>query len=89
MCVLFVVKCCGVNVVVVVDDKGNCVKSSKQVLNLFVNVGILMCMIDVYVIYYDKYFVIDVEYVEMGLFNYSVLVVSCNFENVVVVWNNL
>lgn len=29
MCVLFVVKCCGVNVVVVVDDKGNCVKSSK------------------------------------------------------------
>lgn len=56
---------------------------------MFVNVGILMCMIDVYVIYYDKYFVIDVEYVEMGLFNYSVLVVSCNFENVVVVWNNL
>lgn len=42
-----------------------------------------MCMIFVYVIYYDKFIVIDGVVVEMGFFNFSVVVVCCNSENVV------
>jgi phosphatidylserine/phosphatidylglycerophosphate/cardiolipin synthase-like enzyme len=61
----------GVNVAVVVDDKGNRAKSSQQALNLLVNAGIPTRTIDVYAIHHDKYLVIDAEHVETGSFNYS------------------
>lgn len=78
----------GVNVAVVVDDKGNRAKSSKQALNLLVNAGIPTRTIDAYAIHHDKYLVIDAEHVETGSFNYSASAASRNSENVVVVWNN-
>lgn len=78
----------GVNVAVVVDDKGNRAKSSKQALNLLVNAGIPTRTIDVYAIHHDKYLVIDAEHVETGSFNYSASAAARNSENVIVVWNN-
>ncbi|MBU9229148.1 phospholipase D family protein [Burkholderia multivorans] len=78
----------GVNVAVVVDDKGNRAKNSKQALNLLVNAGIPTRTIDTYAIHHDKYLVIDAEHVETGSFNYSASAASRNSENVVVVWNN-
>nr|WP_081057522.1 phospholipase D family protein [Burkholderia diffusa] len=78
----------GVNVAVVVDDKGNRAKSSKQALNLLVNAGIPTRTIDAYAIHHDKYVVVDAEHVETGSFNYSASAASRNSENVVVVWNN-
>lgn len=44
----------GVNVAVVVDDKGNRAKSSQQALNLLVNAGIPTRTIDVYAIHHDN-----------------------------------
>nr|WP_244109163.1 phospholipase D family protein [Burkholderia anthina] len=78
----------GVNVAVVVDDKGNRAKSSKQALNLLVNAGIPTRTIAAYAIHHDKYLVIDAEHVETGSFNYSASAASRNSENVIVVWNN-
>ncbi len=78
----------GVNIAIVVDDKGNRAKSSQQALNLMVNAGIPTRTIDTYAIHHDKYLVIDAEHVETGSFNYSASAATRNSENVLVVWNN-
>ncbi|MXN73524.1 phospholipase D family protein [Burkholderia sp. 4701] len=78
----------GVNIAIVVDDKGNRAKSSQQALNLMINAGIPTRTIDTYAIHHDKYLVIDAEHVETGSFNYSASAATRNSENVLVVWNN-
>lgn len=78
----------GVNVAVVVDDKGNRARSSLQALNLLVNAGIPTRTISAYAIHHDKYLVIDAQHVETGSFNYSASASTRNSENVIVVWNN-
>lgn len=78
----------GVDVRVVVDEKGNKGKSSIAALNLLVNAGIPTRTIAVYAIHHDKYIVADERHVQNGSFNYSQAAAKSNSENVLVVWNN-
>jgi len=78
----------GVDVRVVVDEKGNRGKASVAALNLLVNAGIPTRAISVYAIHHDKYIVADERHVQNGSFNYSKAAAKSNSENVVVIWNN-
>jgi phosphatidylserine/phosphatidylglycerophosphate/cardiolipin synthase-like enzyme len=78
----------GVDVRIVVDDKGNRSKSSQAALNLVVNAGIPTRTISTYAIHHDKYIVSDDRHVQNGSFNYSQAAVKSNSENVMVIWNN-
>jgi phosphatidylserine/phosphatidylglycerophosphate/cardiolipin synthase-like enzyme len=78
----------GVDVRVVVDEKGNNGKASIAALNLLVNVGIPTRTISTYAIHHDKYIVADERHVQNGSFNYSQAANKANSENVLVVWNN-
>lgn len=78
----------GVEVKVLVDDRGNKGKSSIAALNLLVNAGIPTRTISAYAIHHDKYIVSDNKHVQTGSFNYSQAAAKSNSENVLVVWNN-
>ncbi|SMG61541.1 phospholipase D family nuclease [Paraburkholderia susongensis] len=78
----------GVDVAVVVDDKGNRTKASLQALNLLVNAGVPTRTTDRYAIHHDKYLVVDGRHVETGSFNFSASAATRNSENVLIVWNN-
>ena len=78
----------GVDVHIVVDDKGNRGKASQAALNLVVNAGIPTRAVSAYAIHHDKYAVIDGTTVQTGSFNYSKAAASSNSENVLVVRNN-
>jgi len=78
----------GVDVQLVVDEKGNKSKASSAALNLIVNAGIPIRTISRYAIHHDKYIVVDRRHVETGSFNYSKAAASSNSENVLVIWNN-
>ena len=78
----------GVDVQIVVDDKGNRSKASQAALNLVVNAGIPTRTISTYAIHHDKYIVVDGTTVETGSFNFSKAAAQSNSENVLVVWNN-
>ena len=78
----------GVDVQVVVDEKGNKSKASLAALNLLVNAGIPTRTISTYAIHHDKYIVTDGIHVQNGSFNYSKAAAKSNSENVVVLWNN-
>lgn len=77
----------GIDVAVLVDNRGNTSKSSQQALNLLVNAGIPTRTISAYAIHHDKYIVVDALHVETGSFNYSASASSRNSENVIVLWN--
>lgn len=78
----------GVDVRIVVDEKGNKSKASIAALNLVVNAGIPTRTISAYAIHHDKYIVSDELHVQNGSFNYSKAAATSNSENVVVTWNN-
>lgn len=78
----------GVDVRIVVDEKGNKSKSSLAALNLVVNAGIPTRTISTYAIHHDKYIVSDGRHVQNGSFNYSQAAAKSNSENVIVIWNN-
>ena len=78
----------GVDVRVVVDDRGNHSKASIAALNLLVNTGIPTRTISAYTIHHDKYIVSDEMNVQTGSFNYSKAAAKSNSENVIVIWNN-
>ncbi|MEA5097988.1 MAG: phospholipase D family protein [Burkholderiaceae bacterium] len=78
----------GVDVRVVVDDKGNRSKSSVAALNLLVNAGIPTKTISAFAIHHDKFIVSDGKHVQTGSFNYSQAAAHKNSENVIVLWNN-
>lgn len=78
----------GVDVRIVVDERGNKSKASKAALNLVVNAGIPARTISRYAIHHDKYIIADGSTVQTGSFNYSKAAAKSNSENVVVVWNN-
>jgi len=78
----------GVDVQVVVDEKGNKSKASIAALNLLVNAGIPARTIATYAIHHDKYIVSDERHVQTGSFNYSQSAAKKNSENVIVIWNN-
>lgn len=78
----------GVDVKVLVDDKGNRGQSSIAAINLIVNADIPIRVISTYAIHHDKYIVVDGTHTETGSFNYSQAATKSNSENVLVVWNN-
>lgn len=61
----------GVDVRIVVDEKGNKSRSSLAALNLVVNAGIPTRTLSTYAIHHDKYIVSDERHVQNGSFNYS------------------
>ena len=78
----------GVDVRVVVDEKGNKGKSNIAALNLLVNADIPTRTIATYAIHHDKFIVSDEKHVQNGSFSYSKAAAKSNSENVMVVWNN-
>ncbi len=78
----------GVDVQVVVDQKGNKSKASIAALNLIVNAGIPAKTISRYAIHHDKFIVSDGRHVQTGSFNYSKSAAERNSENVIVIWNS-
>lgn len=78
----------GVEVFVVVDQKGNNGKSNIAALNLLVSAGIPTRTIATYAIHHDKYIIADERHVQNGSFNYSRAAAKSNSENVVVIWND-
>lgn len=78
----------GVDVRVLVDNKGNKGKANIAALNLLANAGVPTRLISTYTIHHDKYIVSDERHVQNGSFNYSKAAAKSNSENVLVVWNN-
>ncbi|MDR6299300.1 phospholipase D family nuclease [Pantoea dispersa] len=75
----------GVDVRVVVDEKGNRSKASQAALNVLVNAGIPLRTNGQYKIMHDKVIVTDGQNVETGSFNYTRSAAESNSENALVV----
>lgn len=75
----------GVDVKVVLDERGNHGKSSVAAINLLVNAGIPVRLDSHYKIQHDKVIVTDGRNVETGSFNYTRSAASTNSENVLVI----
>lgn len=78
----------GVDVRVVVDDKGTQSKSGIAALNLLARAGIPARRNGKYAIHHDKYIISDALHVQTGSFNYSQAAAKSNSENVIVIWHN-
>ncbi|MDB5827974.1 MAG: Phospholipase D/Transphosphatidylase [Variovorax sp.] len=78
----------GVDVKVLVDDRGNRGKASIAAMNLVAGAGIPLKVISIYAIHHDKYIVVDARHTQTGSFNYSQAAARSNSENALVVWNN-
>lgn len=75
----------GVDVRVVVDDKGNRSKASQAAMNVVVNAGIPLRINGQYKIMHDKVIITDGQNVELGSFNYTRSAAESNSENALVV----
>ena len=78
----------GVDVRVLIDDKGNRGKANIAAMNLLVGANIPTKVISTYAIHHDKYIVVDGKHTQTGSFNYSQAAAKSNSENVLVVWSN-
>ncbi|TNV10477.1 phospholipase D family protein [Buttiauxella sp. B2] len=74
----------GVDVKVVLDERGNHGKSSVAAINLLLNAGIPVRLNGHYKIQHDKIVVTDRDNVETGSFNFSRAAARSNSENVLV-----
>lgn len=75
----------GVNVKIVVDEKGNRTKSSLAAMNYIVNHGIELRTDNNFRIQHDKVLIIDRNTVELGSFNYTYSAEKYNSENAMVI----
>lgn len=75
----------GVDVRVVLDEKGNTGKANRAAMNLLANAGIPVRTVSNFKIMHDKVIVADGAHVEAGSFNYSRAADRSNSENVLVV----
>lgn len=78
----------GVDVKVLIDDKGNRSKASIAAMNLITGADIPLRVISTYAIHHDKYIVVDGRHTETGSFNFSQAAAKSNSENVIVIWNS-
>jgi phosphatidylserine/phosphatidylglycerophosphate/cardiolipin synthase-like enzyme len=76
----------GVDVQVVLDERGNSSKASRAAMNLLVSAGIPLRTNGAYKIQHDKVIISDGQNVETGSFNYSSSAAKANSENVLVLW---
>jgi len=75
----------GVDVKIVLDDRGNHSKASVAAMNIIVNAGIPLRTNGHYVIQHDKIFVVDQQTVESGSFNWTMSAARKNSENALVI----
>ncbi|WP_337263696.1 MULTISPECIES: phospholipase D family nuclease [unclassified Serratia (in: enterobacteria)] len=75
----------GVDVKIVLDDKGNRNKASQAAMNIVVNAGIPLRTNGRYAIMHDKVIIQDNHTVELGSFNYSRAAGRTNSESVLVI----
>lgn len=75
----------GVDVRMVLDEKGNRSKASQAAMNVVVNAGIPLRTNSRYAIMHDKVIIIDNHTVEAGSFNFSRSAARSNSENVLVI----
>lgn len=78
----------GVEVRVLIDDKGNRSKASTSAMNLIAGADIPLRVVSSYAIHHDKYIVVDGRHTEIGSFNFSQAAAKSNSENVIVIWDN-
>ncbi len=78
----------GVEVKIVLDERGNEGKASKAAMNLVANAGIELRTSAAYKIQHDKVIVTDGQNVETGSFNYSTAAARSNSENALVLWDS-
>jgi phosphatidylserine/phosphatidylglycerophosphate/cardiolipin synthase-like enzyme len=75
----------GVDVKVVLDEKGNSSKASVAAMNLLVNADIPVRTVNRFKIMHDKVLIVDNHTVEVGSFNFSRAAARSNSENALVV----
>ncbi|EPF1958996.1 phospholipase D family protein [Klebsiella aerogenes] len=75
----------GVDVRIVLDEKGNRSKASQAAMNVVVNAGIPLRTNGRYAIMHDKVIIVDNHTVEAGSFNFSRSAARSNSENVLVI----
>ena len=78
----------GVDVRIVLDERGNRDAASRSAIRRVASAGIPVRLISAYPIHHDKYIVVDGRSVETGSFNYTHAAAHANSENVLVLWNN-
>lgn len=78
----------GIDIKLVVDEKGNKNASSTAAKNLIVGAGIPLRTNSTYPIQHDKVIIVDRKTVETGSYNYSKAASNRNSENVIVIRNN-
>lgn len=74
----------GVDVRIVLDEKGNRSKASQAAMNIAVNAGIPLRTNGRYAIMHDKVIIVDNHTVEAGSFNYTRAADRSNSENVLI-----
>lgn len=74
----------GVDIKIVIDEKGNRNRASMAAMNLIVNAGISLRTNSRFPIQHDKILIVDNHTVESGSYNFSRAGASKNSENVVV-----
>ena len=75
----------GVDIKIVLDEKGNRNKASLAAMNIVVNAGIPLRTNGRYAIMHDKVMVVDNQTTEVGSFNWTRSAASRNSENVLVI----
>lgn len=75
----------GVDVRVVVDDRGNRSRASQSSMNVVVNAGIPLRTNGQYKIMHDKVIITDGQNVQLGSYNYTRSAAESNSENALVV----
>jgi phosphatidylserine/phosphatidylglycerophosphate/cardiolipin synthase-like enzyme len=75
----------GVDVRVVVDDRGNRSRASQAAMNVMVNAGIPLRTNGQYKIMHDKVIITDGQNVQLGSYNYTLSAAESNSENALVV----
>lgn len=75
----------GVDVRVVIDDKGNRSKASQAAMNVVVNAGIPLRINGQFRIMHDKVIITDGKNVETGSFNYTRSAAEYNSENALLI----
>ena len=78
----------GVDVKVLLDDKGNRGAASLLAIKMITEANIPLRVVSAYAIHHDKYIVADCRHTDTGSFNYSQAAARANSENVLVLWNN-
>ena len=78
----------GVDVKVLLDDKGNRGAAHLLAMKMITEANIPLKVVSAYAIHHDKYIVADGRHIETGSFNYSQAAARVNSENVLVLWNN-